>query len=537
MKSIFLLFLFFLTSLFSVESLHILPSHSKVVFIEEAKIFKDTQSLSADEAYDLLQQNRFDPLPLHVRSLGVNNATYWVAIKLKNTSDNRLFIEFQHDQLRDVDCFVYGNNQNADSTQNHTIIMLEDCEINHLFIRFALLKTDKTLTYLFKISSSRPIIIAMNIGTHLELDFEKLKLIVFVTFFSGCLFLLLFFDFMLYGVFKLKEYLFYGIYLVTFWVFIMYVYNYTFFIILDDFWFSTIIKIISAQGFHVAFLLFTLYFLELHRLSMPIVKMTYVLCLATVIAFLFLGIQNSLQTIAFAAGILIPLYCIVIGFVAMQRKVLFAQWYLLGLIGFYISVLLFWLMELGFINILGVGKNVLLLGIMWEMVVFTGMLLLKIKLIKEEYSLMKSHVLEAEKERLYQSRFSSIGRTIGNIAHQWKQPLNALGSVLTHMKGSLILEPRIKKKKLIESLNISFEILKHLSETIDTFYRFLLKSYTEKSQFYTGEELESIQKMLEYTLENSKIELRIHCKANVLIQGNPNEFIQVLLNIVLNAKD
>lgn len=194
-------------------------------------------------------------------------------------------------------------------------------------------------------------------------------------------------------------------------------------------------------------------------------------------------------------------------------------------------------MELGFINVLSMGKNVLLLGITWEMVIFVGMLLLKIKRIKQEYSMMKSHVIEAEKERLYQSRFSSIGRTIGNIAHQWKQPLNALGAVLTNMKGSLILEPKLKKKKLIESLDTSFEILKHLSATIDTFYNFLLKSYSNKVQFYVCEELESIQKMLEYTLKNSKIELRIHCNADSFLYGNPNEFIQVLLNILLNAKE
>lgn len=537
MKSIFFLFLFFLTSLFSAESLHVFPSHANSILIELAKILKDTKSLSADEAYALLQQNHFDTLPLRVKSLGVNNATYWVAIKLKKTNFDKLFIEFQHDQLSNVDCFVYEDNKNVHSAQNDYAIKLEDCEVKNLFIRFALLESNKPLTYLFKITSGRPIIIAMHIGTQSELDFEKLKSIIFVTLFTGCLFLVLFFDLIFYFIFKLKEYLFYGIYLASFWFFIIYIHNYIFLIMPASFWFNTVIKIISVQGFHVAFLLFTIYFLDMHRLSMAIVKMTYVLCFVTVIAFLFIGIQSSLQTIAFVAGILVPLYCIGLGLIAMYRKVLFAHWYLLGLVGFYISVLLFWLMELGFINVLSMGKNVLLLGIIWEMVVFTGMLLLKIKLIKQEYSIMKSHVIEAEKERLYQSRYSSIGRTIGNIAHQWKQPLNALGAVLTHMKGSLILEPRLKKKKLIESLDTSFEILKHLSETIDTFYNFLLKSYSNKVQFYVCEELEVIQKMLEYTLKNSKIELRTYCSANSLLQGNPNEFIQVLLNILLNAKD
>ena len=531
MKFIAFLFFFFLTTLFSVESLHISSSLRHIVLIEEAKILRDNRHLSAGEAYALLQENRFDTLPLHVRSLGVNQNTYWVALKSKNMSSDKAFVEFQYDQLEQIECFVYENGKNV------YLAPLENRKMKKIFARFALLKSQEPVTYLFKITSGRPIIIAMHIGTQFELDVERLKSIIFVTLFTGCLFLLLFFDLMLYFIFKLKEYLFYGLYLASFWFFIIYIHNYIFLIMPASFWFNTVTKIISVQGFHVAFLLFTIYFLDMHRLSMAIVKMTYVLCFIALITFLFLGIQNSLQTIAFVAGILIPLYCLVLGLVAMYHKVLLAQWYLLGLIGFYISVFLFWSMELGFIDVLCMGKNVLLLGIMWEMVVFTGMLLWKIKIIKNEYSSMKSHVLEVEKERLYQSRYSSIGRTIGNIAHQWKQPLNALGSVLTHMKGSLILEPRIKKKKLIESLDISFEILKHLSETIDTFYRFLLKSYTAKSQFYVCDELESIQKMLEYTLENSKIELRVHYGVHSLLQGNPNEFIQVILNIILNAKD
>ena len=531
MKFIAFLFFFFLTTLFSVESLHISSSLSHTVLIEEAKILQDTRHLSAGEAYALLQENRFDTLPLHVRSLGVNQNTYWVALKSKNTSSDKAFVEFQYDQLEQIECFVYEDGKNV------YLAPLDNREMKKLFARFALLKSQEPVTYLFKITSGRPIIIGMHIGTQFELDVERLKSIIFVTLFTGCLFLLLFFDLMLYFIFKLKEYLFYGIYLASFWFFIIYIHNYIFLIMPDYFWFNTVIKIISVQGFHVAFLLFTIYFLDMHRLSMAIVKMTYVLCFIAVITFLFLGMQNSLQTIAFVAGILIPLYCLVLGLVAMYHKMLLARWYLLGLLGFYMSVFLFWSMELGFIDVLCIGKNVLLLGIMWEMVVFTGMLLWKIKIIKNEYSSMKSHVLEVEKERLYQSRYSSIGRTIGNIAHQWKQPLNALGSVLTHMKGSLILEPRIKKKKLIESLDISFQILKHLSETIDTFYRFLLKSYTAKSQFYVSDELESIQKMLEYTLENSKIALRVHCVTHSLLQGNPNEFIQVILNILLNAKD
>ena len=113
----------------------------------------------------------------------------------------------------------------------------------------------------------------------------------------------------------------------------------------------------------------------------------------------------------------------------MCRKVLFAKLYLVGLLGFYSGALLFWLMQIGLIPVIAMGKNVLLLGSLWEMIIFTCMLLLKIRLMKLEHNRMKVQILEANKERLYQSRYISIGKTIGNVAHQWKQPLNGLGAI------------------------------------------------------------------------------------------------------------
>ena len=534
----FFIFLFLIPSfLFSVESLHISNSLPTPVLLEQAKIFKDTEHLNYNDVYALLNQGKFEKLPLHVKSLGANNATYWIALKLKNTNPQELFIEFKYDQLARIECFVFKENQLIHSTINGNTIQLKEREVKDFFVRFSVLESDEPLTYLFKIIANRPIIIAMDIDTKAKLDSDKFIPIIVVALFSGCLFLLLLSNVILYGIFKLKEYLFYSIHLASFWIFIMYIHNYTFLILQDFLWVNTFIRVASSQGFHVALLLLSLYFLDIHRLSSLLVKMTYFLCIITVIVFFALDIHSSWQTIAFIAGIIVPSYCVFLGFVALCRKVLFAKLYLVGLLGFYSGALLFWLMQIGLIPVIAMGKNVLLLGSLWEMIIFTCMLLLKIRLMKLEHNRMKVQILEANKERLYQSRYISIGKTIGNVAHQWKQPLNGLGAILTYMKGSLVLETRVKKVKLIESLDMSFEIIKHLSETIDTFYSFLLQSYTNKNQFFVCEELESIQKMLDYSLKNSQIELRINKMANSIIRGNPNEFIQVILNILLNAKE
>ncbi len=498
---------------------------------------KETRALTYDEAYVLSQKGHFELLSSSAKSLGVSKDPYWVALKVKNGEQDKFFLEFKYGQLTYVDCFIFEENQLLHVTHNGNSIRFNDREIEHFYVRFALLKSDVPLTYLFKITSDRPMIIAMNIGTKSELDYNNLVEIIGIMLFSGCLFLLVVFYFILYLLFKSKEYFYYSVYLISFFIFIMYINNYISFLTQEYLWINPFVKIISAQGFHIALLLFTLYCLEIHRVSNFLVNLTYRIVALCFVSFLFLGAHGVLQTIAIFAGMLAPLYCIYLSLYASWKKIQFATLYGVGLIGFYIGMLLFWLMQIGVIEMLGIGKNVLLIGGLWEMIIFAMILLLKIKYIKEECILMQFNIHESEKERLFQSKYISIGKSIGNVAHQWKQPLNALGAILTNMKGTLLLEQKIRKNSLIHSIDMSFNILKHLSETIDTFYSFLLKPYNPKSQFSVSEELEAIKKILDFSFENSGIHLRFQCNSKLYIIGNSNEFIQVVINILLNAQD
>jgi len=532
------IFLFFFSSYAgAVDSLALLSPFDSIVVVDEVKLLKDTQHLTYDKAYALWQQNAFKSLPSSAKSLGVSNVPYWIALTLKNSEHDKLFLEFKYDQLSYVDGYIFKENQLLSVAHNGNALRFEDRDIEHFYVRFALLKSDEPLVYLFKIVSDRPMIIAMNVGTKSELDYNNLITIVGITLFSGCLFLLLAFNFMLYFLFRSKEYFYYIMYLMCFWIFIMYVNNYLSFLTQEFLWLNDVIRVLSAQGFHTALLLFTLYCLEVRRFSIFLVNLTYSLSAFCFGAFLLLSLHGSFQIIALIAGLLIPGYCTYLALYAWWKKVQFAQFYCLGLVGFYIGILLFWFMQMGYIEMLEIGKNALWMGGLWEMVIFAMILLLKIKHIKTESNVMKFHIKESEKERLHQSKYISIGRSIGNVAHQWKQPLNALGAILTNMKGSLILEEKIQKKSLVHSLDMSFDILKHLSETIDTFYSFLLKPYEQKSQFSVVEELESIQKILDFSFKNSNITMCFHSAAPIHIVGNPNEFIQVILNILLNAQD
>ncbi|HJV34566.1 ATP-binding protein [Geomonas sp.] len=136
---------------------------------------------------------------------------------------------------------------------------------------------------------------------------------------------------------------------------------------------------------------------------------------------------------------------------------------------------------------------------------------------------------------LHQSRQAALGEMIGNIAHQWRQPLNALGLLIQqpamHQEAGL-LTPEF----LEENTDKSMEILQHMSRTIDDFRNFF-KPDKEKVNFRVSEEVGKTLSLMEGSFLGHRIAVEVRAKGEPVIEGYPNEFCQVLLNILNNAKD
>lgn len=164
-------------------------------------------------------------------------------------------------------------------------------------------------------------------------------------------------------------------------------------------------------------------------------------------------------------------------------------------------------------------------------------LALKVKTLQKEHERLRNLTNEDSKVLFLKSRYASMGETLGNIAHQWKQPLNAIGTIQNSIKAALLFQGEISKEKLMSSVDTSFKLLQHLAETIDTFYSFLAQSGDSTSHFYLADELDKVRKITEYSFENSNINLVFELEINPSIQGNANELTHALLNLILNAKD
>lgn len=168
---------------------------------------------------------------------------------------------------------------------------------------------------------------------------------------------------------------------------------------------------------------------------------------------------------------------------------------------------------------------------------FSSYLLYRVERLKKERDQALGKRESDSKILFLQSRYASMGEMLGNIAHQWKQPLNAIGTIQNSIKAALIFQGEISKEKLLDSVETSFKLLQHLAETIDTFYGFLAQQHNENKSFLITDELSKIRKITEYSFENSRIRLHFELEADPTIQGNPNEFIHAMLNLIFNAKE
>ncbi|MDY0322081.1 MAG: PAS domain S-box protein [Arcobacteraceae bacterium] len=161
----------------------------------------------------------------------------------------------------------------------------------------------------------------------------------------------------------------------------------------------------------------------------------------------------------------------------------------------------------------------------------------QIELLKKERNDIEFKLQIQEKMLFLQSRQASVGELIGNISHQWKEPLGGLGAILSNLHATLLLKGEVSNEKLSDSIDKSYKIIYHLSDTIATFYRFFKAQRSDKIDFNVYEEISNISLMVSYSMKVEQISLNFDCDKNIFLYGDRSEFANVILNIILNAKD
>ncbi|MDX9839533.1 MAG: HAMP domain-containing protein, partial [Azoarcus sp.] len=151
--------------------------------------------------------------------------------------------------------------------------------------------------------------------------------------------------------------------------------------------------------------------------------------------------------------------------------------------------------------------------------------------VRDEISKRK----EQETLLIHQSRLAAMGEMIGAIAHQWRQPLNALSLVMQNIRMQH-RSGRLTEQSMARMQEKSEQLVQRMSSTIDDFRDFF-KPDKHAVTFNLARVIQSSANIMDGVFNNHCIALTIDCDEEIEVFGIPGEFSQVILNLLSNAKD
>lgn len=164
----------------------------------------------------------------------------------------------------------------------------------------------------------------------------------------------------------------------------------------------------------------------------------------------------------------------------------------------------------------------------------------KLSIIGTVQDITENKILEIErqqKDELFyqQSKMAAMGEMIGNIAHQWRQPLSIISTIATGIKiqkefGTL------KEEELVQNMDLINKNAQYLSETINDFRNFI-KGDRKIKTYDLSTTINNFLHIIESTIKTDNINIILDLEKDIKLEGYPNELIQCLINIFNNSKD
>jgi PAS domain S-box-containing protein len=136
---------------------------------------------------------------------------------------------------------------------------------------------------------------------------------------------------------------------------------------------------------------------------------------------------------------------------------------------------------------------------------------------------------------IQQNREAALGETLEHIAHQWRQPINAISLIVQDLEETYSCN-ELTDDYVHETVGKTISLLEHMSQTIGVFRDFY-KPDRGKTSFNVKASVDLALSFIEPALRFQHIAVKLDLDAALSASGYPKEFAQVLLNILTNARD
>ena len=163
----------------------------------------------------------------------------------------------------------------------------------------------------------------------------------------------------------------------------------------------------------------------------------------------------------------------------------------------------------------------------------------KLKKLNDNLNItVKKAIIDVQKKdraMLHQSRHAKMGEMLSMISHQWRQPLNQLSGILMEIETKIMFK-KADDDFILSSSENATNIIEYMSNTIEDFKNFF-KPERDKEEFLVSTACENAISLVKESLNNQNIKLFYKVMNDKKIQGYPREYSQVILNLLINAKD
>ena len=130
------------------------------------------------------------------------------------------------------------------------------------------------------------------------------------------------------------------------------------------------------------------------------------------------------------------------------------------------------------------------------------------------------------------AKLAMMGEMMANITHQWKQPLNELSLILYKMKKLANSE----EAEFVGAYERAMQIIKYMADTTDDFSSFLNPN-TLSQEFSLADAARASIQIVKGVMKKEGVHIELEVLANSKICGHKNRLMQVIINLLNNAKD
>ncbi len=478
---------------------------------------------------------------LETANLGYSNKTFWFKFSLdeKQNSNLKYFLLAQNHKLEEIDLFIVKNNNVISQFESGQKRSIESQEIPSRKYIFPLPNELNNIEIYMKIKNNfSPINLDFSIHNNYSLDafinMDNYMINIIYTLFI----ILLIVHILIYKLTKIDFYKYYLIYL--FLIIVVGLFNtgilnlYVFKVGVNDFTLalSKIIGFIMIM-YLIKIIQFILN-LEKERIINRIIdSLSILLFLSVVFSNIFSLFGYMIPFFIYLSHIIFVilfLFILSILFLKSFKKDFLSNILILIWLPLFSIIILntlhdFYNFSIDFISMEYLIKFLFI----YESIFISVIIAYKYNLIEKEKENLLLESKNKEIVYLRQSKLIKMGEMLNNIAHQWKQPLARINSII--FKSYDLVDENKKEDLKKELLSIENETF-YMSNTIST----LLNFFQIDKKRETFNLLELANKQKKFVLQFNPIDLVINCEdEKISTIGYKNEYEQVIQVIIENA--